>query len=163
MASIVKFFVSKMELILRWILTIAMGSMVTIIMLQVIYRYVFQSPLSWSEEVARFLFVWITFIGAAAAGLKGGHISVMVLENFLKGVFKKYLKIVSFSLTSFFFGMCAFVAISVFDKMMMQTSPALGLPMGYPYFGIILGSILLCIFYAANAFLLVIKKQDGDN
>lgn len=51
------------------VLLIAMGA-------QVIARYVFGSPLSWSEEVARLAMIWLTFIAASFVAAKGEHIAV---------------------------------------------------------------------------------------
>lgn len=50
--------------------------MVGTIILQVFFRFVLGDPLSWSEELARYAFVWITFLGAAVAYRHGGHIVV---------------------------------------------------------------------------------------
>ncbi len=43
---------------------------------QVILRYIFNNPQSWAEEVGRYLFVWITFLGAAVAFSRDTHIKV---------------------------------------------------------------------------------------
>lgn len=50
--------------------------MVSTIILQVYCRFVLGNPLSWSEELARYAFVWITFLGAAVAYRHGAHIVV---------------------------------------------------------------------------------------
>lgn len=49
------------------------------IILQVVTRYVFSSPLSWTEELARFLLVWLTFLGAGYVMSRRLHISVDLL------------------------------------------------------------------------------------
>jgi TRAP-type C4-dicarboxylate transport system permease small subunit len=41
---------------------------------QVVFRYVIGSPLSWSEEVSRYMFVWLCYLGAYVAILRGAHI-----------------------------------------------------------------------------------------
>jgi C4-dicarboxylate transporter DctQ subunit len=46
---------------------------------QVINRYVLNAPLIWSEEAARYLFVWVSMIGAALAMHQGGHFGLVVL------------------------------------------------------------------------------------
>lgn len=51
------------------VLLIAMGA-------QVVARYVFGSPLSWSEEVARLAMIWLTFIAASFVAAKREHIAV---------------------------------------------------------------------------------------
>ena len=49
---------------------------------QVFTRYVTASPLVWSEELARYLFVWITLIGAAAAVRTNGHFGLDILRRY---------------------------------------------------------------------------------
>jgi TRAP-type C4-dicarboxylate transport system permease small subunit len=43
---------------------------------QVVFRYVLGSPLSWSEEVSRYMFVWLCYLGAYVAILRNAHIGV---------------------------------------------------------------------------------------
>ena len=58
------------------IVVILMAVMVVTVALQVFTRFVLQDPLSWTEELARYAFVWITFLGAAVAYRRGSHIVV---------------------------------------------------------------------------------------
>jgi TRAP-type C4-dicarboxylate transport system permease small subunit len=46
---------------------------------QVVNRYILNAPLIWSEEAARYLFVWVSMIGAALAMHQGGHFGLVVL------------------------------------------------------------------------------------
>lgn len=68
------------RLLWRWgtetVVALLMAVMVATIILQVFCRFVLGNPLSWSEELARYAFVWITFLGAAVAYRHGGHIVV---------------------------------------------------------------------------------------
>jgi TRAP-type C4-dicarboxylate transport system permease small subunit len=58
------------------IVVLLMAVMVGTVILQVYCRFVLGNPLSWSEELARYAFVWITFLGAAVAYRHGSHIIV---------------------------------------------------------------------------------------
>lgn len=58
------------------VVSLLMTVMVSTILLQVFCRFVLGNPLSWSEELARYAFVWITFLGAAVAFRHGAHIIV---------------------------------------------------------------------------------------
>lgn len=64
----------------RWgveaVVALLVAVMVGTLIVQVFYRFVLGDPLSWSEELARYAFVWITFLGAAVAYRHGGHIVV---------------------------------------------------------------------------------------
>ena len=53
-----------------------LAAIVGITFLQVVLRYIFGNPLSWGEELARYIFVWITFAGAAVAFARDTHIRV---------------------------------------------------------------------------------------
>lgn len=68
------------RLVWRWgtetVVAFLMAVMVGTIILQVFYRFVLGDPLSWSEELARYAFVWITFLGAAVAYRHGAHIAI---------------------------------------------------------------------------------------
>jgi TRAP-type C4-dicarboxylate transport system permease small subunit len=53
---------------------------------QVITRYVLRDPLIWSEEAARYLFVWLSMIGAALAIRQGGHFGLDLLIRPMPGL-----------------------------------------------------------------------------
>ena len=57
---------SWMDRTINWVLALLMAAMVVVITAQVWYRFILNDPLSWSEELGRYLFVWISFLGAAA-------------------------------------------------------------------------------------------------
>ena len=58
------------------VVVILMAVMVATLALQVFYRFVVQDPLSWTEELARYAFVWVTFLGAAVAYRHGSHVAI---------------------------------------------------------------------------------------
>jgi TRAP-type C4-dicarboxylate transport system permease small subunit len=59
--------------------SLLLAAIVTITFLQVTLRYFVGAPLSWGEELARYIFVWITFAGAAVAFARDTHIRVDAL------------------------------------------------------------------------------------
>ncbi len=62
-------------------LILAMTLITGLISAQVILRYVFNDSLHWAEELARFLVVWMSFIGASMGMSLGSHVSMEVLKN----------------------------------------------------------------------------------
>ena len=64
---------------------------VIIVNLNVIMRYMLNSPLQWSEEIVTSLFVWTVFIGSAYAYRKHAHLGVDIVVNLLHGKTKKTL------------------------------------------------------------------------
>jgi len=61
------------------VVTLLGGSIFALGVIQVFFRYVVQSSLGWSEELSRYLFVWLIFIGSAVALPKGFHIAIDML------------------------------------------------------------------------------------
>ena len=62
---------------------VAMGLMVLIICLQVVFRYVFNNALPWPDEAARFLMLWMTGLIAPSAYRWGGFVSIDLLKDAL--------------------------------------------------------------------------------
>ncbi len=119
----------------RTILELLLSSMALILVSQVFMRYVMRSPFVWSEEVARYLLIWCTFIGVSLAVRQSRHIRVDALALVLGPIGNRILAYLAL------FGMLVFCAVIVFygydvvDRIRMigQTSPSLGIPMWWIY------------------------------
>jgi TRAP-type C4-dicarboxylate transport system permease small subunit len=66
------------------VLMISLALMVIVIFSQVVMRYVFNNSLSWSEEFARYLFVWFSWLGVSAGVKDSEHLRVEFLSMGLK-------------------------------------------------------------------------------
>ena len=75
-ASCLDHWVARIEIV-AIVLLVALLTAVTFA--QVITRYVLSNPLIWSEEAARYLFVWVSMIGAALAIREGSHFGLDLL------------------------------------------------------------------------------------
>lgn len=60
-----------------------MAAMLAVMAAQVTSRYVFGQPLAWTEEVLRYLYVWLVFLGASAAYADRGHVAVTLISDHL--------------------------------------------------------------------------------
>lgn len=111
------------------------GLMLVTVCWQVVMRYVFNSPLSWSEELARFAMVWMAFCAAALAFRKGTHIKLegvsLVPRRFSRAGAKTAKALVlAILLAIMYFGW------QITLRTATQTSPALSVPMAFIYFSI---------------------------
>lgn len=117
--------------------------MTGIIFLQVVLRYVFQSPFSWAEELARYLLIWITCLGSAYAIRDGMHISIGYLRSKLKDSARTVLTVVIYVMTLGFFVYCIKEGMLFSFAQWTQRSTAMQIPMTVPYIAIPLGFAIM--------------------
>lgn len=87
-----------LEHYLELLLVALITPLVLVVFSQVLFRYLFLAPPFWTEEAARYLFIWTSYIGAAYAFKKGEHITLKVVEQYLYGrtklIYQKVIDIV---------------------------------------------------------------------
>lgn len=130
-------------------LTAIFSVMVVVVFAQVIFRYSLEQPLSWSEEVARYMFIWATFLGASVAFYENTHINVTYFTDHIPNVRARALVMIVADIASMtFLGMYVYegfvVSARVFN--LGQFSPSMEwLPIGLVYLAIPIGSLLMIL------------------
>jgi TRAP-type C4-dicarboxylate transport system permease small subunit len=132
--------------LLCWTCGILIFAMMVVTFSQVLARYAFQHSLSWSEEVGRFIFVWISFLGMAACFKSGAHVALDLLVKYLTGFSRKTLEIVNGILTVLLSSAIFVSGISLFQLGTRQQSPALNIPMQWIYIVVPVSGLLLLYF-----------------
>jgi len=126
----------------------AMIAMLALIFSQVITRYIFGFSFEWSEELARFLFVWVVFLGSALIMGEDGHLAVELLPSLLKGSKPGFVLNMLINLCGY-----AFIFILIIqgwkmtETMTFQTSPGLGISMSYVYAIMPISGILMLLYH----------------
>ena len=137
------------DVILQQALILLMVALVTSVSWQVISRYVFSSPSSWTEEVARFLLIWIGLLGAAYAFRTGVHLGLDILPKKLSG---KSASVLEYFILLVVIGFAASVLVVGGGNLVLLTwelkqySAVLGLPIAFVYSVIPLSGALICLF-----------------
>lgn len=121
-----------------------LGIMVATTSLQIISR-VFFSALSWSEELTRYLLVYLTFLGASSVYKRNGHISVLAIQQLLPPKLQKAAKIFVVILVSVFFIIATFYGLEYMGLQGNQLSAALRIPMKYIYMSIPIGFSIMIL------------------
>ena len=133
-----------------WICSGLMFSMMMLICMQVFFRYVLQASLPWSEELARYIFIWMSFLGIVAAYYKGRHMAFDLLLVKAKGMFKKGLDIAMDILTIIMAAAMVIGGNAMVQVGTMQRSPALSLPMHIVFVVMPISGALLLYFALRN-------------
>lgn len=139
------------DAIMQPIVFVLMASLIGVITLQIVSR-VFFSAVSWTEEVARFLLIWLTFFAATLAYQRGRHIAVTFVIDLLPASLRRFgqmlaaLVVIGFTLT------LVDVGLTYMELQSFQRSASLRIQMTYVYLvipvtaGIIAWSALVDFF-----------------
>ena len=135
--------------IISSILIVIFGAMVVIIFAQVIFRYALNLPLAWSEELARYLFIWATFFGASIAFYNDTHIRMGSFVDAIANVrCRGALLLIADLFTMSFLAMYVWSGFDVSSRILMTTQAATSmewLPIGAVYLGIPIGSLFMLL------------------
>ena len=134
-----------MDRAINWILALLMATMVVIIAAQVWYRFVMNDPLAWSEELGRYVFVWISFIGAAAGVRYQVHLGIDLLQKLFAQNLYRYVVITVNLIIQIFLLMIIFWGFKILGVIKFQTSPSMNIPMIYPYLAVPVGCMLMFV------------------
>jgi TRAP-type C4-dicarboxylate transport system permease small subunit len=113
---------------------------------QVLFRYIFKYPLYWTEETARYLFIWISFLGASVALKRNMHVAVSFVLSVFPEKVKDRLKLIGDIFILIFLVFAIIGGFTLSKSNIHQTSPALGISMFWPYVVIPLSGIIMFIF-----------------
>ncbi|MBA4746320.1 MAG: TRAP transporter small permease [Muricauda sp.] len=135
-----------LENILAHLLVVLMGLMVLNVLWQVFSRYVIGEPSAFTDELARFLMIWLGLLGAAYVSAKNGHVAIDVLAKRASAKNQRLLKrmvsgfIILFCLGAMVTG-GGWLVYTTYE--LKQLSPALGLPLAYVYIVIPLSGLIV--------------------
>ncbi|MEO8133837.1 MAG: TRAP transporter small permease [Betaproteobacteria bacterium] len=132
--------------VVRWVIIVMMAAMTILVFLQVLSRYLFNTPLGWSEEVARFAFVWLSFLGAAILIRTDGHIRVTLLVDALPNAGWIMARALQYAGALLCIGIFVVGGLGLTKKEWSQIAPATDLPMGYVYVVIPAAAILMLVW-----------------
>ncbi len=156
-----------------FLLAICTITLVAVIFIGVICRYLLFISTAWAEELSRYLFVWLTYIGSAYALSEGGHIEIDIFKQFIisrKNIKDKDHVLKVFEIMSLICTMSFLLIFSyIFWGYMMriwgtnQTSPTMHIPMGLVYLPVFVGSLISIyhvLYLIFNSLLALKPSQD---
>ena len=115
--------------LLEFLVVILMVAMVAMVFGNVFLRYAFNSGITISDEMSRYCFIWLTYIGAMIAMREGGHLGVDTLVKHLSRSGKKVCLFLSESLMLYCNGLFMLGTWKMHDLQVTNVSPVAGLSM----------------------------------
>jgi len=137
--------ITSINISLKYILFLLMCALIICVFAQVLFRFVVEQPLAWTEELARFILVWLTFLGAAYAMSLKAHVSIDFFVKKLPSSLYKASLVLSTLISIAFFYILVTEGYSMTTRTMGQLSPVLEIPMGIIYAVIPISGIILIV------------------
>ena len=128
-----------------WVLIGLVTLMTIVVFLQVVFRYFLIRPLYWSEELARYLFVWISFLGATLSVHRHAHFGMDFFFKMLPERWRRFLTLVIYLLMEVVVVVLLVQGVVLVQKTIDQHSPAMEIPMGWAYACLPVGAALMGI------------------
>ncbi len=143
---------------LESILCVLISALSIITFSQVVGRYVFEAPLSWSEELARFLLLWLAMLSSAYAFKIKSHFALQFVIKIVPSKIQKLISVLVPLLVILFLSGFVFYSIKFVLGVKGHLAPALQIPMEIPYSSSIAGSSLM-LDYVVTTFINDIKSN----
>lgn len=151
----------------RWALILLLSAMAILVFANISLRYFTNHSITWSDEVARHMMIWLTFIGA---GITLRHGGLTAVDNFQVSAAPRYARLMRISVALI---MLAFFAVMIWagkiyvGRTMFQMTPSTRIPFGYIYLAIPIGFSLLVVhmLFVLKAYLasgMVALQGDDD-
>ena len=130
--SLARRMIEKTQYATKILLGIILSSFMTIVFIQTISRYVFNSSIWWSEELSRYLFIWLIMLGVNVAIYQSEMLRLEILEMFLSKKGKEILSIIVAIISLAAIVALLYCSILYFiDLGSNQIAPTLGIQMRY--------------------------------
>lgn len=139
----------KLDKVVSGLLVMLMALMVFNVAWQVLSRYVVQNPSSFTDELSRYMLIWLGMLGAAYVAGQNQHIAIDLLPNRLIGKSKMKLMILTNVIVSFFaFSVMVLGGINLvyITFILGQKSATMQIPLAYIYIILPVSGVLV-IYY----------------
>jgi len=134
-------------------------ALVTVTFAQVIFRYVLQMSLSWSEEAARFLLMWMASLSAAYAFKTRSHFALRFVVDRLAPTAQRRVEMLVTAVVITFLGVFAWQALKFTLEVRTMVAPATGISMAIPYSSAFVGTVLM-LYYVVRQALRPVEEPD---
>lgn len=136
----------KTEAVLKWICIALTASFTIIAFAQVLARYVFKHPLDWTEQTARYMFIWSVMLYMPIIMRNRSNLGFDLILKRLPLKAQKIIEILCHILITGFAACYCVYSIQFVSKTITKLVPGLGIPYWIPYSSQIAGAAFLFIF-----------------
>lgn len=131
----------------KYLLAVFMITMSILIFVQVVSRYVFGDAVTWTEELARYIFIWLIFLSMSVGFKENRHIGIDIIVDRCSPIVQKIIRQIVFILVFFLAVGLAYEGFLLIQQMQGfgQTSANLQIPMWFVYLSLPVGFFITAI------------------
>jgi C4-dicarboxylate transporter, DctQ subunit len=150
------------------LIAILLPVMCIVVFMSTFFRYTKLLVIPWGEELARYIMIWIIFLGIGTATKRNAHFAVGAFVSILPKRLQKYISIIKILVVIAFSGIIVYLSLIIMNAQMRmgQTSPALHIPMWAAYAALPVGCTLMILRSVQNLFVELSdnrKKVEEEN
>jgi len=134
-----------LDRIVGGILALILGAMTILVFGSVVLRYVLNSPVTWSDELASLLFAWITFVGAFVGFRSRSHIALDTLVVFLPQEVRRGIARVVDGVVLVVLALFVWQGVRLCNTTWSLEFPAMEISRGYLYLSLPVGATLMIV------------------
>lgn len=131
----------------KYMLEILFLVMTVVVLAAIFNRVTVNAQMAWSDELSRYLFVWIVFIASARVVGDKGHVGVTALVDIFPQKLRRVVELLVYVLCLMLSVVLIYYTAIIIKTQTMygQVSPSLRIPMQYPYFGMVVGGVFMML------------------
>lgn len=146
-----------LNIILRNVLCILFGTLILIVAINVLCRYILRNSLFWVTELTCYILVYLIFLGSALALYQGEHVGINTDRIKIPKALNFFLKRASIFLNYIFISFLIVFGTILSCQNMKSYTGVLPIPMGYVYFAVPVSGVVMLLLYTER---ILIKKKD---
>ncbi len=159
-ANTLRAFNDALLLVCRYVIIVIVGVLAVILIAAVLWRYGFNSAISWSEEGCKYLMVWLAFLGAPIALRQFAHINVDLLHQASPPRIRQALQVVVALTIAFTMAILVWKGVAFTKLGIRQIASSFNLSMGYMYVAVPIGAALTGLVAIEHALRSVVGVGD---
>lgn len=137
--------INQINTAIKYIVSTMLVFLTILVVLQVTTRFVINVPLAWTEEIAKYLMIYIVFFGSGLAMRNNQHIAIDFMVEILKGKSKVLLEKVILWICGIFSVFLIYFGSQLTFRVIEQSTPTLQYSMAWAYAAIPLGALLMLL------------------
>lgn len=137
--------INQINTAIKYIVSTMLVFLTILVVLQVTTRFVINVPLAWTEEIAKYLMIYIVFFGSGLAMRNNQHIAIDFMVEILKGKSKVVLEKIILWICGIFSVFLIYFGSQLTFRVIEQSTPTLQYSMAWAYAAIPLGALLMLL------------------